>query len=192
MPKSSYQLGPIDAKEKATVEKILDIDIPRLQSEKGRSAMRWLVPWIRNKIGSTTGRAGCWNQMKSIFIGHVIYMQPKSRTFKNLPATSSGTVLSPKLLWNLPWFPRVFPNLLQNPARNLPPLDWLRPIIWIGFSCFWKKNPSKSTIQPREKVLNFKVSSLPADKGARTWPCEISFCTKAEATEHALVSENRQ
>ena len=122
MPKSSYQLGPIDAKEKATVEKILDIDIPRLQSEKGRSAMRWLVPRIRNKIGSTTGRAGCWNQMKSTFIGHVIYMQPKSITFKNLPATSSGTVLSPKLLWkNLPFFPRVSPDLSPEPwPRTLP------------------------------------------------------------------------
>lgn len=30
--KQQTQLGPIDAKEKATVEKILDIDIPRLQS----------------------------------------------------------------------------------------------------------------------------------------------------------------
>ena len=144
MPKSSYQLGPIDAKEKATVEKILDIDIPRLQSEKGRSAMRWLVPWIRNKIGPTTGRAGCWNQMKSTFIGHVIYMQPKSITLKNLPATLSGTVLSPKLLWNLPFFPRVFRNLLQNlgwePCPQPTPLDWLRPIIWIAFSCLEKKS----------------------------------------------------
>lgn len=127
MPKSSYQLGPIDAKEKATVEKILDINIPRLQSETGQicQEMTSSVNKKQDRVHNSKGR-----MLKSTFIGHVIYMQPKSITFKNLPATSSGTVLSPKLLWNLPFSREFSPTFSRTLAGTLPSAEHSQHAPW--------------------------------------------------------------